>query len=85
MHPYSMRELCNIHFNVFRQARVAVHIADMNGRVLATLLDEAKAQGRYTTQWDGRDASGGNVSACTYLCLLHMDGKPVKAQRIALE
>lgn len=82
VHPNPMRDQCNIHFNVFHQARVTLHIADMNGRVLTTLLDEAMAQGRYTTQWDGRDASGGNVSAGTYLCLLHMDGRPVKAQRI---
>ena len=80
-----MREQCNIHFNVFHPARVALHIADVHGRVLITLLDEAKVQGRYTTQWDGRDASGGTVSAGTYLCLLHMDGKPVKAQRIVRE
>lgn len=85
VHPNPMREQCNIHFNVFHQARVTLHIADMNGRVLVTLMDEAKAQGRYTTQWDGRDASGNNVNAGTYLCLFHMDGKPVKAQRIVRE
>lgn len=85
VHPNPMRELCSIHFNVFRPARVSVHIADMNGRVLITLLDETKAQGRYTTQWDGRDAAGRSVSAGTYLCLLQMDGKAVKAMRIVRE
>lgn len=85
LHPNPMRDLCNIHFNVFHPARVSVHIADLNGRVLITLLDEAKTQGRYTTQWDGRDAAGGNVSAGTYLCLFQMDGRAVKAQRVVRE
>ena len=85
VHPNPMRELCNIHFNVFHVAQVALHIADINGRVLRTLIDEQKTQGRYTTQWDGTDAAGHAVSSGTYLCLLHVDGKPVKAQRIVRE
>lgn len=85
LHPNPMRELCNIHFNVFRPARVAIHIADLNGRVLTTLLDEQKAQGRYTTQWDGRAADGASASAGTYLCLFTMDGRAVKAMRVVRE
>ncbi|MBK6627953.1 MAG: hypothetical protein IPJ87_08725 [Flavobacteriales bacterium] len=82
VHPNPMRELGNIHFNVFRPARAAVHIADLQGRVLVTLVDESKAQGRYTTAWDDRAANGSSVGAGTYLCLLQLDGRPVKAQRI---
>ncbi|MBK7086701.1 MAG: hypothetical protein IPH53_19435 [Flavobacteriales bacterium] len=44
IHPNPMRELCNIHFNVFHRSRVSLHIADMNGRVLVTLLDEDKVR-----------------------------------------
>lgn len=82
VHPNPMLDRASIHFNVFRPARVALHIADLNGRVLVTLLDEAKAQGRYTTQWDGRDASGSEAAAGTYLCMFTMDGRNVKAQRV---
>ena len=85
VYPNPMREQCNIHFNVFHQARVALHIADINGRVLVTLIDETKAQGRYTLQWNGRDKSGNEAAAGTYLCLFQMDGKAVKAQRIVRE
>jgi hypothetical protein len=82
VHPNPMQERASIHFNVFRPARVALHIADLNGRVLVTLLDEQKAQGRYTTQWDGRAAAGNAVAAGTYLCMFTMDGRSVKAQRV---
>jgi catechol 1,2-dioxygenase len=82
VHPNPMQDRASIHFNVFRQARVALHIADLNGRVLVTLLDEQKTQGRYTTQWDGRDAAGREAALGTYLCLFTMDGRSVKAQRL---
>jgi len=82
IYPNPMQERCNIHFNVFRSSRVRLQIADMNGRELATLLDQDHAQGRYTTAWNGLDRSGTNVPAGTYLCLFQIDGKPVKAQRI---
>lgn len=82
IYPNPMTERCSIHFNVFRPARVAVHIADLHGRVLITLLDEQRSQGRYTTQWDGRDASGRDATAGTYLCIFTMDGRNVKAQRV---
>ncbi len=85
VYPNPMREQCNIHFNVFHQARVALHIADINGRVLMTLIDETKAQGRYTLQWNGRDHAGNETAAGGYLCIFHMDGKAVKAQRIVRE
>lgn len=82
IHPNPMQERCNIHFNVFHEARVALHVVDTRGQVLITLHDALLHQGRYTTQWDGRDAQGRSVPAGTYLGLLQMDGTPVKAQRI---
>ena len=82
VHPNPMHELASIHFNVFHAAAVGVHITDLNGRLLVTLIDERKAQGRYTTQWNGCDASGNALASGTYLCVLHIDGRSVKAQRI---
>lgn len=82
INPNPMLDRCNIHFNVFHEARVSVHIADTSGRVLITLQNAQLAQGRYTTQWDGRDAQGNTTAPGTYLCLFQMDGRPVKAQRI---
>ena len=82
VYPNPMIDLCSVHFNVFHPARATVRIADLNGRTLVTLIDEQKAQGRYTTQWDGRDASGSPVAPGTYLCMLGIDGRNVKAQRI---
>jgi len=83
IHPNPMRDMANIHFNVFREARVNVMITDAQGSPIVTLVDEARVQGRYTVQWDGKGGGyGGAVAAGIYLVHLSMDGVPVKAQRI---
>lgn len=86
IHPNPMRDLANIHFNVFRSARVQVAITDTDGREIVTLVNEAKTQGRYTVQWDGHAGGyGGAVASGFYLVHLSMDGKLVKSQRIVRE
>ena len=81
-HPNPTSDLCSIHFNVFREAHVKVGITDMYGREIVTLIDERKAQGRYTTQWNGIDGAARKVSTGTYLAHFIMDGEVVKSQRI---
>ncbi len=83
IHPNPMTDRCSIHFNVFHQARVELHITDLNGRILSTLISAEQVPGRYTTQWDGRMGGyGAEVPAGMYLAHLSMDGVLVKAQRV---
>lgn len=83
VHPNPMRDLASIHFNVFHEARVQVVITDTDGREIVTLVDETKAQGRYTVQWNGNAGGyGGEVANGVYLVHLRMDGDQVKSQRI---
>ena len=84
VHPNPMAERCSIHFNVFRKAKVSVHVMGGYGEQLVTLLHETLEQGRFTTQWDGKDTSGSRVAAGTYLIQLVMDGRPIKAQRVVV-
>lgn len=81
-YPNPSAELTSIHFNVFHPAQVQVAITDMNGREVVMLVDRRSAQGRFTTQWDGRAANGERVAAGPYLAHLIMDGAAVKSQRI---
>ena len=81
-HPNPVSEICSIHFNVFRQARVQLTITDLNGREIITLLDEQKPQGRYTTSWNGDDVRGSRVAGGNYLAVLLLDGTPVKSRMI---
>jgi catechol 1,2-dioxygenase len=82
VYPNPMTDRSSIHFNVFRPAQVRVLIADQHGRELSTLIAGKQDQGRYTTQWDGTDGAGRTMAAGTYLSVLEVDGRVVKAQRI---
>lgn len=46
-------------------ARLTVH--DLQGRTLATLLDERRERGEHTLTWTGRDAAGRRLPAGVYL------------------
>jgi protocatechuate 3,4-dioxygenase beta subunit len=80
--PNPSSDLTSIHFNIFRSAEVKIVITDMSGKELVTLIDEQSPQGRFTTQWNGRNANGQGVSAGMYLATLIIDGKIIKSQRI---
>jgi hypothetical protein len=82
VYPNPMTDRCSIHFNVFRPSEVRVLITDVQGREVNILIAGHQDQGRYTTQWDGTDGAGRSMAAGTYLSVLEVDGRVVKAQRI---
>ncbi|OGS35675.1 MAG: hypothetical protein A2293_01655 [Elusimicrobia bacterium RIFOXYB2_FULL_49_7] len=45
-------------------------VYNMNGQRLATLVDEMKGPGRYSTQWNGRDAKGRSLASGVYAYVL---------------
>lgn len=53
-------------FTTPRDGRVTVRIYDVNGAVVATLLDGTLAAGAHQATWRGRDASGRALAAGTY-------------------
>ena len=55
-----------IGFDLPRQAGVTLEVIDIEGRVVRTLLDEARPAGRYSVAWDGRDASGAAAGPGVY-------------------
>lgn len=81
-HPNPSADRTSIHFNVFHEAAVQVTVTDLDGREVVTLIAQHMVQGRYTTQWDGRSASGGMVAPGMYLAHLRMDGRVIKSHRI---
>ena len=82
VHPNPTGELTNIHFNVFNQADVQVSITDVEGKEVVTLIEKKMPQGRFTTQWNGKNAKGQVVDNGVYLAVLSINGKLIKTQRI---
>lgn len=81
-YPNPSNDLTSLHFNVYRRAAVKVIITDTDGRELVTLINKVMEQGRFTTQWDGRDDTGAKAAAGSYLATLYVDGKAITSQRI---
>jgi Zn-dependent metalloprotease len=47
-------------------AHVNIQVFDVRGRLTATLVNEAKAAGRYVARWEGMNATGNHVAAGVY-------------------
>lgn len=54
-----------INFTVPRSSQITLSVIDVQGRVVATLIDEVKTPGSYEVVWDGR-TSQGRASPGTY-------------------
>jgi len=70
---YELPESGPVHLDVF----------DLAGHLVRTLVDESKSQGPFETVWDGRDATGKEVSSGTYLVRLEFSGR-VETVRMGL-
>ncbi|MFA0962915.1 FlgD immunoglobulin-like domain containing protein [Roseivirga sp. BDSF3-8] len=60
-----------------------VRIYDSQGRLIRTLLQGVLPEGKQTLVWDGKNGSGGDVAAGTYICRLEFE-EEVLARRIVL-
>jgi hypothetical protein len=66
-----------------RSGRVRLDLFDVRGRLVRTLVDEARAAGAHVVRWDGRDGSGAPAAAGVYFLRLRAAGETATG-RIAL-
>ena len=71
--PFNPRT--TVSFDLPRSARVEVRVLDVAGRVVATLVDEARPAGRHDVVWNGTDDHGSAVASGVYLVQLRADGE----------
>ena len=64
--PNPFNPTTTIKFSVPSQDKVSLHVYDILGRHVRTLVDEVKAPGQHSIVWDAKDASGNMVSAGIY-------------------
>ena len=55
-----------IRFEVATREHVDLKVYDVSGALVRTLVNEAKAPGSYSLQWNGRDDQGTPVSSGVY-------------------
>jgi hypothetical protein len=66
--PFNPRT--TIAFDLPEAQRVRLTVYAVDGRRVATLLDERRGPGRHEVVWSGRDAHGRAVASGTYFCRL---------------
>jgi hypothetical protein len=77
--PNPFNPSTRIQFQLAERGRVRLSIVDLRGRRVATLLDEVREPGVYSTKWTGSDARGRQVSSGVYVALLVApDGRSVQ-------
>ena len=63
----------DIKFSVPRQAEVNLHVYDVSGRLVRTLVSRTMTPGHHSERWDGRDQAGQSVASGVYYARLRVD------------
>jgi hypothetical protein len=68
--PNPFNPTTQINFTIPARENVTVSVYDASGRLVRTLVDEARGSGSHSIQWDGRDNAGTTVGSGVYFCRL---------------
>jgi len=72
--PNPFNPSTSIRYSVARNgARVELHVYDVAGRLVATLLDDVAEAGDHVARWNGVDDGGRPVASGIYFCRLAVD------------
>jgi flagellar hook assembly protein FlgD len=66
-------------------ARVQMHVYDVAGRRIATVLDATSPAGDHVASWDGVDDSGRPVASGVYFCRLSVDAWTAARKMVLLK
>ena len=72
--PNPFNPSTTIRFDLERAGRVRCAVYDLQGRLVATLVDGERGAGANRVEWDGRADAGGAVPSGVYLYRLQGDG-----------
>ena len=65
-YPNPFRNRVSLSFKLSRSEHVTIKIYNILGQNVATLVDEPRQPGSYSSRWEGRDALGKHLSAGIY-------------------
>ena len=82
--PNPFNPATTITYDVAAQGNVTIHIYDVSGRLVRTLVDTNKPVGRYTATWDGRDDRGSAVHSGVYFYRMDAPGYRSTAKKMML-
>ena len=75
--PNPFNPSASISFSLPTAQRVRVAVHDLEGKLVATLIDEPRAAGPHRVEWDGRDDAGRSAASGTYVFRIEAGGETV--------
>lgn len=69
-YPNPFNPVTTIPFQIERETHVQLHIFDVRGRLVRSLLNAKLQPGDHLARWDGRDDDGRSLPSGTYFCEL---------------
>jgi hypothetical protein len=84
-YPNPFNPSTQINYQVARPGYVSLKIFDQTGREVKTLVSNEQSVGRYSVQWDGRDAAGKTVSSGIYFYTLQSDKVNISKKMLLLK
>jgi hypothetical protein len=66
-HPNPFNNITLIKFSLSQQSKIKMHIYNINGQLIRTLIDASYAGGIHQIMWDGKDESGKIVASGAYI------------------
>jgi hypothetical protein len=80
--PNPFRSATRIAYTVARSMAVRIAVYDVRGRLVRALVDDVREPGRYSADWNGRDAAGNQVANGIYM-VHYRAGDRIFSQRVA--
>lgn len=72
-YPNPFNSECIIQYNLNHASKIQLGIYNVTGQVVRILVDEQKAAGFYTIQWNGTNTQNETVVSGVYFCVLKSD------------
>jgi len=82
--PNPFNPSTTVDFAIAAEGRVALHVYDVAGRLVKTLVDGELESGEYEATWDGTDAAGARVASGVYMLRLEAGGHSLASAKAVL-
>lgn len=79
-YPNPFRHATRITYAVRQPGQIRIQVYNVVGQVIRTLIDETKAAGEYTLNWNGTDDLGKRIPGGTYFYTLTVDQSSLVAR-----
>jgi rhamnogalacturonan endolyase len=84
IYPNPFRNQVSINYHVNESCRISIHILNLTGETVRTLVHAIHYPGYYEVKWDARDESGKTVPGGVYFCRLMVENGVYETKKIVV-